>query len=668
MKQVKPPLLVHLIFHPESITARQLAEIIHLELNKDLNVPGLRVPTIFCAEEGNSIPPKNLPLNRAENNLLVLLADTDMNADDKWCTFVADLWNVCQGTTNRCVPIQLSTDAYPLDERLNGVSFIRAYELSVSETTALVVRRIITELCRFLHGDPLVENSPEAPTKLFISHTKMDIDKEPHVVNTFREHLSHDQPIKVWFDSGDIPGGSQFAQEIAHGIQDSSLLCIRTDNYASREWCRKEILLAKEKSRPIVVVNALTKNEIRSFPYLGNVPEIRWDGDPDKVIDLILKETLRHLHTSLLMEKWKQTNDKVFLYPPELLTINNINTATTILYPDPPLGKEETDTLSKCNINIITPLERLAIERPLNNKKIAISFSESTDIQRFGLSELHFQSATLELCRYLLLKGTTLVYGGHLGEKGYTEKLMGLVAEYNQMKNVDPVSRIENYVGWPIPFSKELKAHYKFQATLVPVPRPEDVDETLAPEFTENTDFFPATISALHRYAWARGMTTMREEQTKNTIARMIIGGTFGPVEKKQADGSTKESWYASRIPGVLEELMISLEHNQPVFLIGAFGGVASMIVDILEGRERKEMSWEYQKNAPHALEMRRIYEDRDEPWLDYDQMQKTIIEKGIEGLNTGLTVEEHQELFHTTDIYRMVELIIKGIDKLSDT
>ena len=46
----KPPLLVHLVFHPESNLARELAKNIHLALNDDPIVQGLRIPTVFCRE------------------------------------------------------------------------------------------------------------------------------------------------------------------------------------------------------------------------------------------------------------------------------------------------------------------------------------------------------------------------------------------------------------------------------------------------------------------------------------------------------------------------------------------------------------------------------------------------------------------------------------------
>jgi len=663
MTERRPQLLVHLVFHPQSDSARELTRQIHLALNEDPNVPGLRIPTVFCAEDGSGAPPQDQRLDRAHRSFVVPLADADMDADDTWCGFVADLWQACQTTPHRCVPFQLSDYAWPLDDRLKEVNFVRAFAVAEEGRTAFVIRRLVTELCRFLHGDPLQDDSPAAPTRVFISHTKLDLGEEPKVVESLRSYLMQDQPIKVWFDSGDIPGGSRFTREIADGIEDSSLLCVRTDHYASREWCRKEVLLAKEASRPMVVINALTGNEVRSFPYLGNAPELRWNGRPEAAVDLLLKETLRHLYSGRTLEQWRQQDDQVFLYPPEHLTTVGLPSGTRVLYPDPPLGKEETDTLAKGGITVATPLERLASQRPLAGGRIALSLSESTDIRRHGLDAVHFESAALELARYLLLKDATLVYGGHLGSAGFTARLIDLVAAHNRPEGVDPVARIENVIGWPLPFVNELKSRYKHSATLVRVERPKGVDETLDPLLVESPpSYFPAKSAEL-RYAWARGMTAMREAVTKTTQARIVIGGTFGPTEKRQPDGSSQLSWYASRIPGVLEEVMISLREGKSLFLIGAFGGVAGLVIDILEGRDRPEMSWEYQRQAPHAEEMRQLYQDRGDSWWDYPEMIELIREKGIAGLNPGLSPEEHQELFHTTDILRMVELVIRGLD-----
>jgi hypothetical protein len=658
----KISLLCHIVFHPDSDEARKLAQRIHSALNDDAAVPGLRIPTVFCAEDGKYQPPPSQNLDEAERSFVIILADDEMNADDEWCAFAADLWWQCNKSRHQCLPIQLAADAWPLHERLENVNFVRAFFMRKETIEPYIVRRIIIELSRYLHGDSLGE---EAPTRLFISHTKMDLDKPPQVVKYLIEYLNLTQPIKTWFDSGDIAGGSVFADQISKGIEDASLLCVLTDNYASREWCKKEILLAKAEQRPAVVIDALGNQEIRSFPYIGNLPVIRWNGNVEPAIDLLLKETLRHLYDGINLAHWAQPGDALFTRAPELVTVAGIDPDSMVLYPDPPLGMEEINTLNKIGVKVTTPLERIATKKTLQHKKVAMSMSESTDIRRFGFNNIHLEASMLELARYLLLKGATLVYGGHLGSEGYTAKLAELVRAHNQLTGVEPVERIENYIGWPLPFDRKLKSKYKTVTKLIRVDRPDDINESLDPKLVANPEFFPGDDSAIHRYAWARGMTAMRDAETQQVCARIVLGGTFGPTEKKQADGAIKEKWYFGRIPGVLEESLLSIKANQPVFLIGAFGGVPALLTDILEGRERKEMTWHYQKQAPYAEAMRELYEQRGDEWWDYPEMVQFIKDKGVSGINPLLSEAEHKELFTTRNVLRMVQLIVQGLDRM---
>lgn len=68
-----------------------------------------------------------------------------------------------------------------------------------------------------------------------LSHIKVDLETEPKVLYALDGYLRHSQPVRAWEDSGDIPAGSRFAEEIAAGIQDSSLLCVLTDNYSTSD-------------------------------------------------------------------------------------------------------------------------------------------------------------------------------------------------------------------------------------------------------------------------------------------------------------------------------------------------------------------------------------------------------------------------------------------------
>ena len=600
-----------------------------------------------------------------------VLADDQLSIDSDWCGFCTDVWAGCQCDSARCVPFQLSEHAWPLDARLREISFARAHLLrEATQRSSFVVRRIVVELCRYLSNlDQVAASAFQAPITLFLSHTKADLEREPQVTHRLIECLREDQPIETWVDSGDIPTGSKFAEAIQRGIERTSLLAVLTDAYATREWCREEILLAKEHQRPVAVVDALTSHEVRSFPYLGNVPRIRWDGDPQKGIDLLLKETLRHLHATTLLNQRKRSGDVVFVRPPELATLVGLGPRTMVLYPDPPVGIGEAKRLAKAGVPITTPLERLAAERSLQGKAIALSMSESTDVASCGLDPLHLEGCMLDLSRYLLIQGSTLAYGGHLGAEGYTQKLFELVRSHNGLEGVKPFERIVNHRGWPLPrLDVEQLARLNQVSKTIELPRPPDVDDKLHPDFVREPEFFPADQSPEHRFAWARGMTEMRIFQSdpvrSGVAARIALGGKFGPTLKVADGGTQKEQWYVSRIPGVLEETVLSIQAGQPVFLIGAFGGVAKLIIDLVHGRDRDEATWNYQKRAPFAPEMRALYERRGLEWMDYPQIVSLLRSKGIQGINPLLTDEEQTELFATVDSHRMVELVIRGLTR----
>lgn len=687
----KPPLLVHILFHPASEDARELARVIHQALNADPALPGLRVPTVFCPADG-VMPPANYDLGQAQRSFVVVLADYHVVADRdsererNWATFVGDLWEACQGSPHRFFPVQLDETAWDFDDRLGGTNFVRAFaEQDKDQRDDLVVRRLLIELCRHLQWSPQdLTGTSRAPLRLFLSHTKLDIDTDPKVIRILIEYLDHGQPVRAWVDSGDIDAGSPFAEAIEQGIVDTSLLCVLTDRYSTREWCRKEIILAKQHQRPVVVVAASNKQEIRSFPYLGNLPVLRWPciaaekSAEEKAkmnrtaavaaVDLVLKETLRHLHATALLKQVERAGDYLLARPPELLSVLRARGARAVLYPDPPLGGEELALLSETEVPTTTPLCRLAAERPLTGTRIALSMSESTDIQRFGFDELHFRDAMVELSRYLLLKGATLVYGGHLGDEGYTQVLFELVRAHHCLEGIERVERIVNTVGWPLPYDDKLVAKHAQVARLERVDRPADLNVCPGKAISDAVEAkpFPADQSPEYRYCWARGMTRMRESQVaedSGIAARIILGGKFGPPE--QGPGSD-EKWYLGRIPGVLEEVVLSAQAGQPVFLIGAFGGAAALATDLLEGRDRPEATWDYQRRAPNAEGMRALYERCGQAWWDYPAMVDLLRKTGPAGINPLLSEDENRELFHTRNATRMIELVLAGLGKLS--
>ena len=681
-----PPLVMHLIFYPASKGAWSTALTSHRAFNADAAVPGLAFPTVLLAEDGSKPPPIKHDLDQAESSIAVVLADDEMVVEEEipagrssWPAFVAGIAEQCKAGCHRFLPVQLSESAWPLHENLRTINFIRAF---TKDTLASLERRIVVEICRFLLG---LERGTIVPITVFLSHATQDIETQPTIFKDLVAHLQATQPVAAWVDSGQIQPGDSFEEAIEKGVRDAAVLALVTSHYSRRPWCRREILFAKKYDCPLVVVDGLDAFakkydcplvvvdgldaiDTRTFPYMGNVPAVAWStGGAQRAVDLLLKEQLRHLYIRKVLARSRKPGDCVLWSPPELSTVVSFPSGSDVLYPDPPLGDEEIEVIRPLDHKVETPLQRAAQNRTLSGKKIALSISEADAPGRVGMFQDHLDAALIDISRHLLVRGATLVYGGHLGSTGYTTALFDLVRAHQQQSTLPPVERLVNYAGWPLPLTTQQRANFKEVATFIRTDMPAGVADLEPDTFVRDPSFFAAD-TATRRYAWARGMTLMREQQTRETDARIAIGGKMGPTVTAQPDGTKKTSWYSGRIPGVFEEILLSLEANKPVYPCGAFGGAAAAAVELLQGRVPREFTWEYQKQAPHAEPMREMFAARGIVWKDYPEMAAFFCATvGVSGLSrvNRLSEEENRELFACRDVPRLIELLLIGLSRI---
>lgn len=664
------PLLIHFVFHPDSDQARGIAVALHRSFNSDPLLPGLRVPTVMLKEDGSGLPPSIHDLDEGLHSIVIVLADDYMVASNSqdgrvsWSDFVLSLANQCSGFKHRFLPVQLTKSAWPIHPQLSETNFIAAHLNDSTVMLQWLERRLLIEICRFLLGQ---SRGTDAPVTLFLSHAKHDVGLEPKLFDAMVAHLQATQPVHGWVDSGQIEAGKSFKDSIEAAVQTSAVMVLFTAAYSGRPWCRREVLLAKKHGRPVVVVDGLNGIDVRSFPYVGNVPVISWGDDgARRAVDFLLKEIVRIKHTKLVLMSQAEPGDVVLSSPPELLTLAPLAAGASVLYPDPPLSDEEEEALAPLEKRLSTPLQRHGAHRALDKQKIALSISESDDIKCHGLLPEQLDDAMIEISRHLLVRGAVLTYGGHIGSAGYTRALADLVAAHQSLSTLPQLQRIENFVGWPLPFTKmpvDRRAELMKQVTFVRIPRPDGVEKLDPQVFLAEPEFFPADSPA-RRYAWARGMTEMRARQSLETMARIVIGGKVGPTDTAQPNGGRKQSWYSGRIPGVVEEAMCTLQAGRPLYLCGAYGGAAALLVDLIEGRPRDEFTWDYQQHAPHANEMRAIYDQEGVQWFDYPEMAKYLSDMGVSGLSrlNGLTEEQNRALFRLRDVSALVELLLQGL------
>lgn len=373
----RPYLVVYVAWHPEYVEGQGLAKHIYTSLTRDIQNPisrGIGIPVFFrsMALAGNEAPTE-ITLDSAEHCAVVILVDNKMVNSEPWNKYVENLWNQVEDVQcpHRLYLVSTTEHAFNLKGNIPAAQFIRIHEKAEEERQGYLGRILTHELCRLLLNRTRIAAITQvefssAPVKLFISHAKSD---GLTIAEAIRDYIYQKLPLKAFFDAVDIAIGYSFQQEIQANMEDAALLVIQTDAYSSREWCRREVISAKQLGIPIVVANAIIGGEERSFPYLGNIPTIRWNRaslqrdaialkrNIESTIDLMLSEVLRrvywrHYFADLCSLSLVPQAATCLSRPPELLDLIRYREASDrehtamLVYPDPPLGNAEAELLS----------------------------------------------------------------------------------------------------------------------------------------------------------------------------------------------------------------------------------------------------------------------------------------------------------------------------------
>ena len=636
-------------------------------------------------------------LDAAEHTIVVVLADERMlrtvpnGTGDAWIAFVRRGIELAplDASPHHVLPVALEPEGFRLSDTLHVLpatladgSKPQAAERRLAEISFHVAARAIQLLA---HGKvpALAPDRMKAPVTIFLSHAKADLDPQLHEdpVRQTRQVLN-ELPVEQWYDAQQIATSQDFADAISAGIRDCSvMLAFQTDHYSSRPWCRREVLEAKRLGAHVLIVDALQSGEARSFPYGGNVPTVRWQFredprvDAHRVIDRAVLEALRFKHNRAVLDTAAEPGEIVLPVAPEAVTLANEHgegeTEKTFLYPDPPLGREELQVLQQLRpkARFLTPLTKLARwPRPSPIETITVSISESDDARKYGLSKEHFDTLTDEIHLYLLLAGLKIAYGGALkgsfsGTSNFTLRLFELVRTYSKLAegvNAKPLKKaILNVAPWPLWLDYGENEWKLFSGDIA------DYDQGPRPDLPWSEDeVFPPGASGRvvdsdtpeRRYAWARGLTAMRERITALSQARLVIGG--------------KLTGFSGLVPGVVEEAWLSLKQKQPLYVAGGFGGAARAVSDRLQGIARVEFAEDWARShLPDYDAAQALYAQQGGDFISMAQMGADIAVYGLMGLapalNNGLDEAENRELMHCTDPQRIAGLVLTGLGRL---
>ena len=236
----------------------------------------------------------------------------------------------------------------------------------------------ITEMARGTQDD----------IKVFVSHTKHASDEDrddlTRLIAEVRRVIGQTR-LDDFFDAQDLKPGSDWAATLHAEAATSALLAVRTDLYASREWCQREMSIAKRAGMPVVILDGLAAGERRGSFLMDHVPRVpsrATDGPKatGAIIDCLNQLVDECLKRALWGHQQRLGTGKAALdvawwapHAPEPVTLAAWlrNTESTrpaegpllILHPDPPLGPEERRALIEIasladlgnRLDIVTP-------------------------------------------------------------------------------------------------------------------------------------------------------------------------------------------------------------------------------------------------------------------------------------------------------------------------
>lgn len=333
------------------------------------------------------------------------------------------------------------------------------------------------------------------------------------------------------------------------------------------------------------------------------------------------------------------------------------------------------------------------------HRLIALSLSyERAPLLARGFGLEHLRELLVLLARPLLRQGASLAYGGRLQERNdnFTFDLLRLVsAEQDEAAereksggtdDVQPIGRLYNYSAWPhyLRNTPALEARWinscriiridQAMAGITPDGRIPDGDVDPACDPERDLANLPRKLalngaiclSAMRRMAMDGLALTSpdvpRTESVPPVSIRIVLGGRL--------------SGFSGFLPGIFEEVLLTLERGVPLYLMGGFGGAAEVIARALLAPpgtplpEPLNAGWHI-TNTPRLDTLRKLQGMQPLPFgiLDTETglaRLRAAIEQARAGLpqalKTGLDDIETRELMETRDMRRAAALVHKGL------
>ncbi len=666
------PATICVVWHP---AASDVCQRLASEIFNWFRLPdGDGIPVRYRSEsspEEPGGPPPNLPDPAGGWQWVVVLAEDHMVADPVWRNWLTQLTHEPNRQLRRIFPVALTTNAYNLPGAVRQLNFLRTADIPPDATTpkaradALTPRLLkdLTEaFCRVVAeaedgSDIDTDDNPMAgaKVKVFLSHAKADSVVEARLL---RDYLYRETQLGAFFDENDIALGYDFGdvlERALHPGETAALIVLQSDAYASRPWCRREIL-AFRRPRPLVpgqssgiwsmnptlVVQTMQGPSLsRTIAEIGTAPCVRWDtGREATIVTTLLREVLlAAFHLGLARQVPPAPGRVVINWRPDIPSLRRLQTLwpksapdvtplQEVVYPQHSVPRLELDALQsffpEITFTALTeggastqltstpaPTTPPAADPetpstlPFQDRVIGLSISESEDLASLGFAQEHLREALLTVSRPLLRWGADLAYGGHLNDPStsFTRDLIYLIAGEQRHAGSPtaptsrPIGRLYNPQPWPhyTSISVTDEARWIDVCTFVRISQ-------------EMAGLSNDPAKGLHEVLaeTSEGDPSQREAFNRalvnSTMRRLMVHGipvAGTPHFRRPRLAATillggKTQGFSSVIPGVFEETLHALRQGIPVYLLGGFGGAAARLAEYLQGLDSEALQLEY--------------------------------------------------------------------------
>jgi len=288
-----------------------------------------------------------------------------------------------------------------------------------------------------------------------------------------------------------------------------------------------------------------------------------------------------------------------------------------------------------------------ATQRALDGARLGISISESSKSRSLGLDTEEINRTVERLSRDMLALGAGLIFGHDWRAGGVMQRVLGFAQTYQQPADQEPL--LINLIPWPdgpslSPEERNFLADVLcIEQTGLPSGLSGNLEQTLG-----------ATADG-RRYLRARGLTRLRRDLTERCTARVCLGG--------------KTNDYQGRMPGIIEEGLLALEADRPLYLSSIFGGASAELIDALSGKPMPGDPWRPADDfALTFTNLAATYEPGDpDARMDPPDTWLRLKSIGLDKLSrdNGLTREENERLFHAQSASEVIDWIVVGLTRL---